>query len=86
MIKITDSLLHVQAYSFIHPFNTQIAHSAFPAAGPSFPLITPTIPCLLKKPGDGLFILITTELFLGATHATCKKEYSHLYYDFSYLI
>jgi len=39
----------------------------------------------LKKPVDGLFILITTELGLGATHATCKKkkkEYSHLYDDF----
>lgn len=42
---------------------------------------------LLKKPGD-IFIpfLITTESFLGATHATCIKEYSHLHYDFSYLI
>ncbi len=52
----------------------------------SLQLITPEKLCLLKKPGDGLFILITTELFLGATHATCIKEYSHLYYDFSYLI
>lgn len=52
----------------------------------SLGLKTPAKLCLLKKPGDGLFILITTELFLGATHATCIKEYSHLYYDFSYLI
>lgn len=81
MIKITDSLLYIQAYTFIHPFNTLNMSSSG-----VFPLITPTSPCLLKKPGDGLFILITTELFLGATHATCIKEYSHLYYDFSYLI
>lgn len=36
----------------------------------------------MKKPGEVLFSFITTELLLGATHATCIKEYSHLYHEF----